>query len=347
MSKTDRSFHRSVLLVFITIGFMVWSSLMAGPQTAAKAQAGAPTTKPKMETADPGSFPEVVARVNETPIDKTELITRVETVRDQMHIPKGDLPIDIYRTVLDEMVDLELLYQSSRSNNLVATPEEVDKGLADLKAQYPSEEAFVEQLKSESIALESLKEMLAKDISIQKLVDGVLSKKVIVTDDAKRKFYAENESEMEQPEHLKLRHILVRVPDSATEEQREQARLKIEGLRKQITEGGADFGALARENSDDPGSRDKGGELTLIEGQAAPPFEEAAFKLQPGEISGVVQTQFGYHIIQLLERVPARKLPYEEVEERIEQYLQQEALRREVQEEVGSLRAKAAVAIFI
>jgi peptidyl-prolyl cis-trans isomerase C len=348
LSKTDRSCHQCISLVFVTMAFMIWGSLMAAPQTTTQPQsASTPTAKPKMQTADPDSFPEVVARVNESPIGKTELLTRVETVRDQMHIPQGDLPIDIYRTVLDEMVDLELLYQSSRSNDLTATPEEIDKGLSDLKAQYPSEEAFDEQLKAESISLDSLKAMLAKDISIQKLVDGVLSKKVVITEDAKREFYAENETEMEQPEHLKLRHILVRVPDSATEEQRDQARRRIEGFRKQITEDGADFGALAREHSDDPGSRDQGGELTLMEGQAAPPFEEAAFKLQPGEISDVVQTRFGYHIIQLLDRVPSRKLPYEEVQERIEQYLQQESLRREVQDEVGALRSKAAIAIFI
>jgi peptidyl-prolyl cis-trans isomerase C len=350
LSRTDRSFHRGVLPFFLIVAFSIWGAVvMAESQDPAPdpSAGSTPATKPQMETAHPEKFPEVVAKVNGTPIGKTELLTFVETVRDQMHIPQGDLPIAMYRDVLDEMVKLELLYQSSRANNLLATPEEVDKTLSDLKEQYASEDAFDAQLKSESISLDSLKEILAKNISIQKLVEGVMAKKVVVTEDAKRQFYAENETEMEQPEHLKLRHILVRVPEKATEDQREQARQKIEGLRAQITEQGADFATLARENSDDPGSRNQGGELTLMQGQAAPQFEEAAFQLQPGEISGIVQTSFGYHIIQLLERIPARTLPYEEVQERIEQYLRREALEREVKEEVGALRSKAAIAIFI
>ncbi len=346
MNEIDHRIHRRLFSVLVVAGLLAWGTLIAAPQETAPA-AAAPATKPKMETAHPEDFPEVVARVNEEPIGKSELLTRVETVRDQMHIPQGDLPIDIYRTVLSDMVDLELLYQSSRSNNLTATPDEIAKSLAELQAPYPSEEAFKEQLESEDISLDSVKAMLAKDISIQKLVEGVLSKNVVITDDAKRQFYTDNEEQMEQPEHLKLRHILVRVPDDSSVAQREAARQKIEGLRKQITEEGADFAALAKENSDDPGSRDQGGELTVMEGQTAPPFEEAAFKLEPGAISEIVETRFGYHIIQLLERVPSRKIPYEEVEERIEQYLQQEALRRAVQDEVAALRSKAAIAIFI
>ena len=345
---------RSGLVLFLIVAFLAGEVLWAAPQDTSQdpapgqSDSAAQTpAQPQMKTADPGSFPEVVARVNDETIGKLELLTRVETVRDQMHIPKGDLPIDIYRTVLNDMVDLELLYQSSRDNNLAATSEEVDKGIAELKAQYPDEQTFDQQLEAEAISVDSLRTMLAKDISIQKLVETVISKKVIVTDDAKHTFYTENESQMQSPEHLRLRHILVRVPEGATTEQRDAARLKIDQLRKQVTEEGADFATLARENSDDPGSREKGGELTVMEGQTAPPFEEAAFKLEPGAISDVVQTQFGFHIIQLLEKVPARKVPYEEVEERIEQYLQQEGLRQEVQDEVGTLRAKAAIAIFI
>ncbi len=350
MSNTDRIGHKRVLCVLITFGLIGWAAALAAPQAANQDPATAPATpaaKPKMETAKPESFPDVVARVNDSSIGKEELLTRVESVRGQMHIPDGALPIDIYRTVLDDMVDLELLYQSSRSNHLEATPQEIDNGLAQLKAQYPTEEAFQSQLDSESITIESLRVMLGKDISIQKLVDGPISEKVIITDDAKRQFYSENESTLEEPEHLRLRHILIRVPSDATEEQRAQAREKIEGLRKQVTEGGADFATLARENSEDPGSRDDGGELTIMEGQTAPPFEEAAFKLAPGTISEVVETSFGYHIIQLLERVPARKLPFEEISDRIGEYLKQQEVRREVQAEVESLRSKASIAIFI
>ncbi len=300
-----------------------------------------------MRTAEPDSFPDVVARVNGADIQKNELLRRVEAMRERVGLPAGDLPLEIYRTVLGDLVDIELLYQASQSRSLEATTEEVDKELQELRSQFPTTEAFEGQLAFENMTVDQLREILRKDLSVQKMVERELLPKVFITDGEKRRFYEENLEVMQQPEQLRLRHILARVEEGAPPEDRARARERVERLRKEVVEEGADFAALARQHSDDTGSREDGGELTIARGQTVEPFEQAAFSLEPGTVSEVVQTPFGYHIIEVTERTPAGQVPYEDAEDRIQEYLQREFLHRAVGAEVESLRSEASITLFI
>ncbi|GAB4132005.1 MAG: peptidylprolyl isomerase [Acidobacteriota bacterium] len=329
-------------LVF-SVSVMCAGSNAAG-QPSAPGQAGAGPAE--VQIADPATFPEVVARVNGTAIAKAELIDRVEAVKQRMHLPPGQTPMQVYRIVLGELVDFELLYQASTQRQTAATAEEVDAEFQKLRAQFPSDEAFQQQLAAESVTAERLKSMLLKDLSVQKLVETQLASSVVITDEQKRRFYEENTESMQEPEQLRLRHILARVPDGADEGQKARLREKLEGLRQQV-ERGADFAKLARENSDDTGSREEGGEMTVRRGQTVEPFETAAFALQPGGLSPVVETRYGYHIIQLLERTPARQVPYEEVEPRIQRFLEQQAVQQKVREEIESLKRTATIEVLL
>jgi peptidyl-prolyl cis-trans isomerase C len=308
---------------------------------------GPATSEQNMTKADPASFPEVVASVNGHDILKGELLSRIEAVRERVGLPGGALPVQIYRTVLDDMINLELLYQFSESSEFAATPEEVEKEFADLRAQFPTEEAFQGQLASESMSADQLKAVLKKDLSVQKLVENKLAARVVVSDADMRRFYDENQDQMREPEQLKLRHILIRVEKDATPESKEQARAKIASLREQVVNGGADFAELAKANSEDPSSRDQGGEMVVRRGQTVEPFEKAAFQLKPEEVSSVVETQYGFHIIQLAEAVPARIVPFDDVAGRIEDYLRQQGVRQEVESELEGLRTKASIALYI
>jgi peptidyl-prolyl cis-trans isomerase D len=119
------------------------------------------------------------------------------------------------------------------------------------------------------------------------------------------------------PDEVKVRHILIKVPAGADAKTDAAAKQKAEDLLKQI-KGGADFAALAKANSDDPGSKEQGGELGMIQrGVTVPAFEKAAFELQPGKVSDVIKTQFGYHILQVEEKQTAHLKPLEEVKAQI------------------------------
>jgi parvulin-like peptidyl-prolyl isomerase len=115
-----------------------------------------------------------------------------------------------------------------------------------------------------------------------------------------------------------------------------------------MLEMGQDFGELAAKNSGDPGSKDSGGELGwMSEGQTVPPFEAAMKVLELGELSGVVETRYGFHIIKLQERRGGDAVPYDEVKQRIQEFLKQRGLQERIQQELETLRNAASIELFI
>lgn len=134
--------------------------------------------------------------------------------------------------------------------------------------------------------------------------------------------YEANKFVYQQPEKVRARHILVKVDRSASQTEKDAAKAKIEALRKEIVEGKKDFGEVAKESSDDTGSKASGGELGFNDRQSwVPEFSDAAFSLKPNEISAPVQTQFGFHLIQVEEKKPADNKSLAEVDEQIARQL--------------------------
>jgi peptidyl-prolyl cis-trans isomerase D len=128
-------------------------------------------------------------------------------------------------------------------------------------------------------------------------------------------YYQANKFAYSQPEQVRARHILINVPKDAPAEKKAEARRRIEELRKEIAEGGKDFAALASQHSEDPGSKDKGGDLGFNPAHAwVEPFANAAFALKPGEISGPVETEFGIHLIKVEEKRPPQNKELKDVQ---------------------------------
>ena len=138
-----------------------------------------------------------------------------------------------------------------------------------------------------------------------------------VSDQQVQAYYQGHQKDYQVPEEVKVRHILIKVDAGADPKVDAAAKQKAEDLLKQI-KGGADFAALAKANSDDPGSKEQGGELGMIQrGVTVPAFEKAAFGLEPGQISDLVKTQFGYHIIKVEEKQTAHLKSLDEVKAQI------------------------------
>jgi peptidyl-prolyl cis-trans isomerase D len=136
-----------------------------------------------------------------------------------------------------------------------------------------------------------------------------------------RKAVEERRAELDTPEQVRARHILVSLPPNADDAAKQAARAKLEAARKRI-QAGEDFAVVARELSDDPGSKESGGDLGFFKrGAMVAPFEEAAFSLEPGALSGVVESQFGMHLIRVEEKKAAAALPYAEASARVAQDL--------------------------
>ncbi len=162
-----------------------------------------------------------------------------------------------------------------------------------------------------------------------------------VSDGDIQAFYNSHLADYQVKDQVRARHILISVPEGSDASKDAAAKAKAEGLLKQIR-GGADFAALAKANSDDPGSKDSGGELGFFtKGKMVPAFEQAAFALQPGQTSDPVKTSFGYHIIQVEEKQTAHTKPLDEVRSTIVPVLQQQRLGAAEQAYANTLTSEA------
>jgi peptidyl-prolyl cis-trans isomerase C len=195
----------------------------------------------------------------------------------------------------------------------------------------PEVQARVEDVKNSILAQELLK----------REVEG----KVTVSDADVKKYYEDHKAEFTQPEMVKARHILIKTPQNADEKVLSEAEAKANEIKEELDKG-VDFAELAKQYSDDPGTKEKGGELGLFpKGRMVPEFEAAAFSLKPGEISKPVKSPFGYHIIQVQEKKDASVKGFAEVEPQIKQKLQVERQQQLLAEITEKLKAKYPVTI--
>lgn len=149
------------------------------------------------------------------------------------------------------------------------------------------------------------------------------AKNINVSDEQLRKTYQDEIDSFRTPEQVRARHILIKTQGKSDAEKK-QAKAKADDLLKQLQHGG-NFEELAKKNSDDPGSAVKGGELGFLgHGQTVPNFDKALFTLQPGQLSGVIETDYGYHIIQAEEKKPAHTMSFDEAKPQLMAELQKQ-----------------------
>ena len=309
-----------------------------------------PSANPAAATMTADKMPDVVAKVNGQAIKKDDLLKGAQVV--QMQLAQRGQPValtpDVYRRVLDELIGITLLQQEAKAQHIGPTEQELDQQVAARKKQFPSEEVYQKALKQTGLTEALLRQQTRDQLAVQKYVETqVISKSAPVSDQATKDFYDKNKDQIRSPDRMHLRHILVAVKTTATPAEKEKAKAKAEDLRKQIV-GGADFAKLAAANSDDPTSKARGGDLDWVaQGQSPPSLEKAAMALKPNEISPVVESPFGYHIIQLLERQAAAQVPYEQVKDRIGMMLKQKQAQESVQARIKELKAKSKVDVYL
>jgi peptidyl-prolyl cis-trans isomerase C len=179
------------------------------------------------------------------------------------------------------------------------------------------------------------------------MMNEALDAKIKATPEQVDTFYKENLPRFQQPEQVKASHILIAVPQGTDGVSKDASRAKAEGVLKQV-KAGKDFAALAKEYSQDPGSAVNGGDLGYFRpGQMVGPFNEVAFKLAPGSVSDLVETQFGFHIIKVIDKKPAQTVPLDSVRGQVEQFLVSQNRQRETATFIAGLRAKSKVEILI
>jgi parvulin-like peptidyl-prolyl isomerase len=212
--------------------------------------------------------------------------------------------------MLNRLIQIQLLLQKATDADKAVGQDKAESQLTNLLARAGSQEAFDRQLKAVGMTPEELRKKITQEATATATLTRLLG--VTVTDADATNFYAAHPTDFEQPETVHVRHILLLTMDPVTRaplsaDQVAAKRKQIDDILKRAR-AGEDFAVLATQYSEDPGSKDNGGELPKFgHGDMVPEFEAAAFSLKPGQVSDVVTTMYGFHIIKLLDKSPARK----------------------------------------
>jgi peptidyl-prolyl cis-trans isomerase C len=257
----------------------------------------------------------ILAQVGSYKLTLEEFESQIQSLPPQLQMALLRNP-QMKEQFLDRWVDITLIAQEARDKKL---------------DQDPEIQAKIEDIMNAVLAQEFL----------HREIEG----KVKITDDEIETYYKGHKEEFTNPESVKARHILLKVPEGADEKAWKEAESKAKDIKKKL-ENGEDFAELAKKYSDDPGSKNKGGDLGFFtKGRMVPEFESAAFSLKPGEMSGPVKTDFGYHIIEVKEKKAASTKALAEVQAQIRQTLQREKQQQLQDELIEKLKAKYPVRV--
>jgi peptidyl-prolyl cis-trans isomerase C len=313
------------------------------------ATAGIPgTPAPPAAKPVPAQLPEVIARVNGAAIDRGEFERAVKSLESQVGGPVSPANRDeVYRQLVDQLVALKLLSQESVAKKVAVPETDVDAQVAKIKGNFPNEQTFAAALAERQMTLEKLRAEIRQQMQAMKVVEAEIAPTVTVTDADVADFYAKNPDKFQEPEAVHASHILIRTPDAADEAAKKKALAEAQAVLAELKKGG-DFATLAKQHSQDAGSAANGGDLGFVpRGRTVPVFEQAAFALKPGQLSGIVESPFGYHIIKVVAHRDARTVPLQEVKPQVMEFLKQQKMQEKTAAYVEKLKAKAKVEILI
>ena len=244
---------------------------------------------------------------------------------------------------LERLIDRELLYQESQNKGI-----KVDKAALDekFKKQFPDEAKLKSILSGMNLTEDAIKSQWIQGMAIRKFIDKEFVPKVAVSEKEIKDYYDSHPDYFKQPEEVRASHILIKVDSKADESQKAEVRKTLEEIEQRIKKG-EDFSALAKESSQ-CSSNSKGGDLGFFRrGQMVKPFEEAAFSLKPGQVSDIVETRFGYHLIKVVEKKPEGTIPYKDAKDRIQERLKKEKVQKEVSSYLAKVKETAKVERFL
>ena len=260
--------------------------------------------------------------------------------------PVDDAQLKRYEgSIRETLIKRSLLLQQAKSMDIKVADRLVDKALAEFKAAFKDEAGYARALTEMGFTEKMLTDQIRDGLTIKALIDSEVVRKISLSDKQIRAFYDDNPDLFQRPEQVKASHILIAVPEGADEEKKAEALAAIQALKTRI-DNGENFATLAMEHSACP-SKAKGGDLGFFgREQMVPPFSEAAFALAPGQVSDVVETRFGYHLIRVTEKKAAQTMAFNDVKEAIATRLRQEQEGKKIDAYIKKLKEHADIKRF-
>lgn len=284
----------------------------------------------------------LVAKVNGAGIQMSALDAQIEQLKTSYPNMfsgadgEGRL-IDMKERLLENLINQKLIEQAAKDKGIRVSDADVQKQIDTLKARFSDETQFEAALKSSGMTVDSLKEQLKQQLINSKLMDTLGATQQVSAAEIKA-YYDKNKSQFMQKAQKKASHVLFKTTDKATAQK----------VLKQIQNGELTMAAAAKKYSIDKETASKGGDLGWSDGSGYVPEFQAAFaKLKKGQISALVQSPYGYHIIQITDVRPAKQQPLSEVTTQITQIIQSQRKAEAYQQFLDGLRKQANIQILV
>jgi len=289
-----------------------------------------------------------IARVNGVEISQVDLERKFNLIKKRyasMGVPLDDTKLNEFKdNILKSLIEQEVLLQESIAQGIKIDPEEIKTELDKFKKQFETEAAFKKQIAEMNYTEDSILSQIKQSKTIQKFIEEKVMPTISISDEEAKAYFDSHPDEFKMPERVRASHILLKVDPKASEASKAETLKKIKAIKSKL-DNGEDFAKLAKENSDCPSSA-KGGDLGFFaHGQMVKPFEEAAFALKPGEVSDVVETRFGYHIIKTQEKEMASTLVYDDIQEKLKAKLKEDKFKEMFPSYIESLKTKYKIEI--
>ncbi len=253
----------------------------------------------------------------------------------------------IRHTALDLLIEKKLTAQKIKELNIHVSEEEIQQAIDDVRKQnnIPSQEALITALGKQGLTMDQYRAQLREQLEKLKLVSMEVRSKVVVSETEMRDYYTANLAKYTGEETYRARHIFFKTGPKASPEEITRAKTTALAVLADAKKG-KDFAELAKEFSEDPAARKDGGDLgSFKKGDMQPELEKVILSLKPGEISGLVSTPIGFHIIKLEARVAGTTKPFESVKADIEDILYRKKSEERFSQWLKDLRAKASIEI--
>jgi peptidyl-prolyl cis-trans isomerase C len=289
---------------------------------------------------------EKLAVVNGTVITKVEFERKLNQVRQHMLNQGQQIPDDrlaqVKTDIVENMIDEELLFQESRKKGIMVEAVTITAELKRIKQKFANDADFKTAIGKSGFTESQLQANIERGYVINKLIETQIMAPIVIPEQEIRTFYDTHPTSFKKAEQVRASHILIKVDSQAEPSVKDEKKAKLQKVQKRL-KGGEDFAVLAKEISECP-SNVKGGDLGYFEpGSMVKPFEEVAFKLKTGEVSDIVETRFGYHLIKVMDKKPESVMGYEDVKDNVGQYLKREKTGEELKGYIEELRKKAVI----
>jgi peptidyl-prolyl cis-trans isomerase C len=291
----------------------------------------------------------VAAKVNGRAIRESEVAQEMGQITSMMRQQGMPVPSDpsgmqqVRQNAIDNLIDKQLILEQVDKEKLAPTDADVTAEIEQMKKQYPDEAAFQQRLQGLGLTEQDLRDEIHFNLAMRRLADKHQDIIPPPSVEEAQKFYDENKERFIEPESVRASHILIRANPTDPDTAKSAARGRADAALAEV-KGGRDFGAVATEKSEDPGSAPNGGDVGFFpRGRMVGPFEEAAFSLGVGDVSPVIETQFGYHIIKVTDKKAGREVPFPEVQEQVVHMLTQTKSERVVRALIAEARKTAKI----